>query len=105
MTAPIAPPQAFSKGFYSALATGEKVPVATAFDAGRARFLQEGFREGDPEAYLHPRDHPHSCKERRQVPGWRECHGCCPPVHGQVILVTSAQVKTPSAKSSRSHSG
>ena len=104
LTAATALLQAFSKGFYSALAEGEKVPVATAFDAGRARFLQEGFREGDPEDHLHPPHHPHVYPQRKQQPGWRTCTGCCPPVHGEVVLVASAQMKTPSAKS-RSHSG
>jgi len=92
--------KAFSRGFYAALAERTQVPVSTAYDAGRARLLQEGFREGDPEDYLHPRHHEHNLPTHvRSGPGWASCAGCCPPVHGEVILVTSSQTKTPSAKS------
>ena len=79
--------KAFSKGFYAALAAGSQVPVATAFRAGRASLQAAGFVEGDPEDYLHPLGHPHRTPERTKEPNWRACHGCCPPVHGEVRLV------------------
>ena len=75
---------AFSKGLYSALATGTQVPIERAFEAGRAAFKAAGFREGDPQEYLHPRNHPHLEREWRQKPfsERRLCTGCVPPVHG-----------------------
>ena len=74
-------------GVYAALAAGSQVPVATAFRAGRASLQAAGFVEGDPEDYLHPLGHPHRTPERTKEPNWRACHGCCPPVHGEVRLV------------------
>uniref|UniRef100_A0A7S3B1C5 Protein kinase domain-containing protein n=1 Tax=Haptolina ericina TaxID=156174 RepID=A0A7S3B1C5_9EUKA len=101
--------KAFSKGFYTALAEGMQVPITTAFDAGRASLLRAGYKEGDPEDYLHPSSHMHRNPEWHQRPaeveGWermgeldrrrakeavmRACPGCCPPVHGEVILVAA----------------
>ena len=85
--------KAFSRGFYTAIARGEEgqVSVATAFDAGRALFLQSGYREGDPADYLHSPAHEH---RSRRPPNWRECQGCLPPVHGEPILVSKAPWRT-----------
>eukprot|EP00965_Chrysotila_dentata_P192177 6175017-Pleurochrysis_carterae.AAC.5 len=79
----------FSLGFYEALARGERVPVDTAFEAGRARLLRAGYKEGDPEDHLHHPDHPHPKTDFRRCPdgAWRKCWGCNPPVHGQPVLV------------------
>ena len=79
----------FSKGFYSAIAEKEEgvVSVSTAFDAGRAAFLRAGYREGNPEDYLHPPGHPHT---QQRIPGWKQCPGCNPPVHGLPVLVSRA---------------
>ena len=41
-----------------------------------------GFCEGDPDDYLHPAGHEHLRAPRR-----RDCPGCTPPVHGEVVLV------------------
>jgi len=72
--------RAFSCGFYAALAKDE--PPAVAFDAGRAQMSLSGFCEGDPDDYLHPAGHEHLRAPRR-----RDCPGCNPPVHGEVVLV------------------
>ena len=72
--------RAFSVGFYASLAKDE--PPAVAFDAGRAQMSLSGFCEGDPDDYLHPVGHEHLRAPRR-----RECAGCNPPVHGEVVLV------------------
>ena len=50
--------------------------------AGLERFVEEGFTLGDPSQYLHAADHPHLL--RPQLHG---CEGCCPPVHGVVVLL------------------
>ena len=71
---------AFPMGFYASLAKDE--PPAVAFDAGRAQMSLSGFCEGDPDDYLHPVGHEHLRAPRR-----RECAGCNPPVHGEVVLV------------------
>lgn len=80
----------FMKGFAAAVASRPQgaTPILTAFQAGRAAFLQARYVEGDVEAYLHADDHPH----RRITPKeWRLCHGCKPPVHGTPVLVTKGQ--------------
>ena len=74
------PNNSFSCGFYSALAKDESPAVA--FDAGRAQMSLSGFCEGDPDDYLHPAGHEHLRAPRR-----RDCPGCNPPVHGEVVLV------------------
>jgi hypothetical protein len=81
----------FSKAFYAAVAARAEgsVPIATAFDAGRAAFLREGYKEGDPDLVLHKKDHPHCTGPRYW--NWRNCPGCNPPVHGQPVLVTKAR--------------
>ena len=81
--------KAFSRGFFEAIAAGDEgtVSVGTAFDAGRALFLRAGFKEGDPDDYLHPLNHEH-CLRRPQE--WRQCSGCNPPVHGEPALVSKA---------------
>lgn len=77
--------RAFSSGFYAAIAKDE--PTHVAFDAGRAEMSRRGFREGDPEDHLHPNGHEHQRIASRLRP--RDCPGCFPPVHGEVVLVRS----------------
>ena len=72
--------RAFSVGFYASLAKDE--PPSVAYDAGRAEMSRRGYREGDPDDYLHPHGHPHL-----RGPRQRDCTGCIPPVHGEVVLV------------------
>ena len=72
--------RAFSSGFYAALAREE--PAARAFDAGRAELSRRGYKEGDPEDHFHSAGHEHLRGPRR-----RDCPGCNPPVHGEVVLV------------------
>ena len=85
--------KAFAHGFYGALSQGTQVPIQSAFDAGIMRFQFEGFQTGNPEDFLHPFDHPHSNAERRSQPDWRSCPGCCPPVHGEAVLLPSTLQK------------
>ena len=80
--------RSFALGFYDAvgafLSTGEETQIESsieiAFWAGLERFAADGFRLGDPSLYLHPPAHPHAYR-----PDF-SCHGCCPPVHGEVQL-------------------
>jgi len=67
-------------------AASAAVVVATAFDAGRAAFLKAGYREGDPDDYLHLPTHEH-CTAASRPAGWKKCPGCNPPVHGEPVLV------------------
>ena len=61
------------------------------FWAGLERYFQEGFRLGDPRAYLHGPGHPHHA-----APQFTGCEGCCPPVHGTVLCLANigGEVKT-----------
>ena len=88
----------FSRGFYRALAQGEGVAIATAFSAGKAAFLRAGYAEGDPDDYLHSREHEHCTREWRLTnrDGWKRCIHCNPPVHGIPVLVTGG-MRTPRA--------
>ena len=61
---------------------GGYAPAGLTFDAGRAQMSLSGFCEGDPDDYLHPAGHEHLRAPRR-----RDCPGCNPPVHGEVVLV------------------
>mmetsp|Transcript_4444 Transcript_4444/g.13297 ORF Transcript_4444/g.13297 Transcript_4444/m.13297 type:complete len:403 (+) Transcript_4444:58-1266(+) len=92
--------KAFSRGFYQALSTRDGVAMATAFDAGRAAFLRDGFVEGDPDDYLHPRSHEHCTKEWRLAnrETWKSCIHCNPPVHGIPILVSGGTRTPPAAR-------
>ena len=69
------------------------MPIRSAFDAGVKRFQLEGYSQGNPEDYLHPIGHPHACAERRLQPNWRSCPGCCPPVHGEMVLLPASLQK------------
>lgn len=91
--------KAFSRGFYQALARGEGVAIATAFSAGKAAFLRAGYAEGDPDDYLHSREHAHRTREWRMAnrESWRGCIHCNPPVHGMPVLV-SGGTRTPKAE-------
>ena len=85
--------KAFAHGFFTAIADGPEgsVSVATAFDAGRAAFLRKGYVEGDPEAYLHAREHEHW---RVKFPGRKTCVGCNPPVHGEPVLIVKGRLSS-----------
>jgi hypothetical protein len=96
--------KAFSKGFYGALAAGTNVPIAAAVAAGEAKIEAMGFTQGDPEAWFHPRDHPHMGAEHRAAnPSWRQCRHCNPPAHGEVVFVARGRTATaPPERSSTS---
>ena len=49
-----------------------------------ALYVQDGFRLGDPRAYLHGAGHPHQA-----APQFTGCEGCCPPVHGTVLCLAN----------------
>ena len=55
-----------------------------AFEAGCYAFTSAGFRFGDPADWLHPPGHAHSF--RPDLTG--ACHGCTPPVHGSILMLT-----------------
>lgn len=80
----------FAGGLFKAIADGAEgaTSVATAFDAGRAAFLRAGYREGNPDLYLHPPGHVHLSVNK--IRDWRLCPGCNPPVHGEPRLVSKA---------------
>ena len=80
----------FAGGLFKAIADGAEgaTSVATAFDAGRAAFLRAGYREGNPDLYLHPPGHVHLSVNK--IRDWRSCPGCNPPVHGEPRLVSKA---------------
>ena len=59
--------------------------IEDAFKAGCDSFIQQGFRFGDPEEFLHPPGHPHNYR-----PDYAQCDGCTPPVHGECILLQSS---------------
>ena len=81
----------FAGGLFKAIADGAEgaTSVATAFDAGRAAFLRAGYREGNPDLYLHPPGHGHLSLGKNLYP-WKSCPGCNPPVHGEPRLVSKA---------------
>jgi hypothetical protein len=84
--------RSFAVGFVDALGDSlakhelrvrERLSIEDAFVAGCLRLLDEGFRLGDPQAYLHPPSHPHAHKPDYSG----ACFGCLPPVHGDVVLL------------------
>jgi len=91
--------RAFSQGFYDAVGTSllsrEKVDLDLAFESGLEAFVEAGFASGDPAAFLHDELHPH-----RRFPVFSGCYGCCPPVHGVVLMLRSVggrvEAKAPS---------
>lgn len=80
--------RSFAQGFYDAVGSyiigGEEVQVTLAYWAGLSRMYAEGLRIGDPGLYLHPPGHAHL-----HAPDFQRCEGCCPPVHGVVILLSN----------------
>ena len=92
----------FSRGFYKALASGSGRSVSFAFSAGREAMLSAGFREGDPQDFQHCPSHEHMMPGwRRTHPEWRQCSGCCPPVHGEVVLLTGSRTQPNRCSSGR----
>tara|TARA_B110001452_G_scaffold170726_1_gene142893 strand:- start:174 stop:1445 length:1272 start_codon:yes stop_codon:yes gene_type:complete len=90
--------RAFASGLYDALGAFaaarkslEPALVELAYWSGLERFLEDGFRCGDPRAYLHPPGHPHLHLRAPVLDG--SCEGCCPPVHGEVVLMRSVDGK------------
>ena len=79
--------RSFALGFYDAvgayLAAGEDLQVEIGFWAGLERFSADGFKLGDPAAFLHGAGHPHVLRPVFSPP----CPGCTPPVHGMVHLL------------------
>lgn len=84
--------RSFAVGFVDALGDSlakqdlrvrERLTIDEAFVAGCLNLLDEGFRLGDPQRYLHPPNHPHAAKP--DFSG--ACFGCLPPVHGDVVLL------------------
>jgi len=80
--------RAFATGFYDAVGdfifSGESIGIELAYWLGLSKMYNEGFRLGDPAAFLHPPAHPHV-----PAPVFSGCDGCCPPVHGNVVLLAS----------------
>ena len=66
------------------LARSPPAQVEICFWAGLERYFHEGFRLGNPKAYLHPPGHPHQAN-----PDFHGCEGCCPPVHGKVLCLAN----------------
>ena len=58
--------------------------LKAAFIAGCSTFCKQGFAFGDPEAWFHPKGHPHN-----YCPEYTSCDGCTPPVHGECLLMRS----------------
>ena len=80
--------RAFATGFYDAVGdfiyNGESIGIELAYWLGLGKMYSEGFRLGDPASYLHHPTHPHV-----RAPVFSGCDGCCPPVHGNVVLLAS----------------
>jgi hypothetical protein len=85
--------RAFAQGFHDAVGVstemGEELDATAiehAYWAGLERMQSEGFALGDPALYLHAPSHPHNA-----TPDFHGCEGCCPPVHGLVVLLKWAE--------------
>lgn len=84
--------RSFAVGFVDALGDSlakhdlrvrERLTIDAAFVAGCVNLLNDGFRLGDPQRYLHPPNHPHAA-----TPDFSgACWGCLPPVHGDAVLL------------------
>jgi len=96
--------RAFASGFYDAIGMcvtshgpiGPDV-IEIAFKAGVEHFLERGYAFGDPRQFAHPPDHPHTIR-----PQFSHCMGCCPPVHGEIVLMRGADVEAKNKVSSAS---